>query len=200
MSLKNNTKKITIKSIDDLNSLDYSKLMYPVIMYGKEKIENNMYDDWDEYKHTMGMINQLKQNLKEKQDLRIEIYCIEENNVIIGICFFIFGKAYMKKFLEKIEESNFNTIDNCAQLTCFHILKKYRGIGTKWIKEIVFPDLVKNSIKEIYVKSSHNKALHFYQKLGEQVGQYIGISDNQLYQRLGYIYKININKEEYSLL
>ncbi len=111
---------------------------------------------------------------------------------IIGICFFITGKNYMKKFLEKIEDSLYNEITNSVQLTCFHILKEYRGIGKKWIKDVIFPDLIKNNVKEVYVKSSHNKALNFYKKLGQQIGQYIGISDHELYQRLGYIYKINI--------
>lgn len=58
-----------------------------------------------------------------------------------------------------------NKIDKSVQLTCFNILKEYREIGTKWLKDIIFPDLVKNNIKEVYVKSSHNKALNFYQKL-----------------------------------
>lgn len=193
MNMENNTKKICIRTINDFESIDYDKLMYPVIRYGEEKLKNNMYDDWDEYKHTRKMINQLQQNLKEREDLKINIYFLEEDNLVIGICFFIQGKSYMKKFLEKIEHSYYTRIDNCAQLTCFHILKEYRGIGTKWLKNIIFPDLIKNNIKEIYVKSSHNKALNFYQKLGQKVGQYIGISDNELYQRLGYIYRININ-------
>lgn len=193
MNIKNDTKKICIRQLSDFENLDYNKLMYPVIRYGEEKLENNMYDDWDEYKHTRKMINELQQSLKEKQDLKIDIYFLEENNLVIGICFFIKGKNYMANFLQKIENYPYNTIDNSVQLTCFHILKEYRGIGTKWLKDIIFPDLIKNNVKEVYVKSSHNKALNFYQKLGQQIGQYIGISDNELYQRLGYIYRININ-------
>lgn len=185
-------KKLSIKTINDFGSLDWDKLMYPVIRYGEEKIENNMYDDWDEYKHTRKMINELQQNLKEGQDLKIDIYFLEKNNFVIGIVFFITGKIYMKKFLEKIKDISCSEINNSAQLTCFHILKEYRGIGAKWLKEVIFPDLIKNNLKEIYVKSSHNKALNFYKKLGQKVGQYIGVSDHELYQRLGYIYKINI--------
>ena len=47
MNIEKNTRKISIRTIEDFNSLDYEKVMYPVIMYGKEKIDNNMYDDWD---------------------------------------------------------------------------------------------------------------------------------------------------------
>lgn len=191
MNIKNNTKRIEIKSIEDLNSIDYDKLMYPVIMYGKEKIENNMYDDWDEYKHTRKMIDKLQQTLKH---FKIDIYYLEENNLVVGICFLIFGKEYMTDFLQGINERHSVTTEKFAHLTCFHILKQYRGIGTKWIKEVIFPSLIESNIEQIYVKTSHNKALHFYQNLGTQVGQYIGISDNELYQRLGYIFKLDIKR------
>ena len=50
--------------------------MYPVIMYGKEKLENNMDDDWDEYEHTRKMIKELK------QDSKIDIYYIEEEKIV----------------------------------------------------------------------------------------------------------------------
>ena len=83
MNIENDTKKISIRTIDDFESLDYDKLMYPVIRYGKEKLENNMYDDWDEYKHTRKMINELQWNLKEEQDLKIDIYFLEQNNLVI---------------------------------------------------------------------------------------------------------------------
>ena len=96
MNIKKNTKKICITSISDLNSIDYDKIMYPVIMYGKEKLENNMYDDWDEYKHTRKMIKELEKNLQDKQNLKIDIYFIEENNLVIGICFFYLEKTIWK--------------------------------------------------------------------------------------------------------
>lgn len=190
MNIEKNTRKISIRTIEDFNSLDYEKVMYPVIMYGKEKIDNNMYDDWDEYKHTRKMIEGLKKNFQDNQDIKIDIYCIEDNNLVIGVCFYIFGEDYMKSFIEKIEDEDDKTINKSAQLTCFHILKKYRGIGTRWLKEVIFPDLIKSNIQNLYVKSSHNRALHTYQRLGKQIGQYIGISDNELYQRLGHIYMI----------
>lgn len=51
---------------------------------------------------------------------------------------------------------------------------------------------IKCGLKEVYIKSSHNKALNLYDKLGTVVGNYISISDHQLYQRYGYIYKIDL--------
>ena len=76
LNIRDNTKKISIRKIKDLNDIDYDKLMYPVIMYGKEKLENNMDDDWDEYEHTRKMIKELK------QDSKIDIYYIEEEKIV----------------------------------------------------------------------------------------------------------------------
>lgn len=161
MNMKNCTKKISIKSKNGLDNLNYEKLLYPVIMYGKEKMKNNMYDDWDEYKHTLKMLS----GLDFSKNIKINIYVLKKDSLVIGICFFISGKNYMKKFLEQTEETNYSITDKSAQLTCFHILEKYRGIGTQWLEEAIFPDLKENSIEYIYVKSSHNRALHLYQRL-----------------------------------
>lgn len=56
MNIENHTKNICIRTINDFECLNYDKLMYPVIRYGEEKLDNNMYDDWDEYKHTRKML------------------------------------------------------------------------------------------------------------------------------------------------
>lgn len=144
-----------------MNRLKFEELLYPVIMYGKEKIKNNMYDDWDEYNHTLKMLHKLDFS----QNLKINIYFLEKNSKVVGICFFIFGKEYMEHFLGQTEEIDYNIANKSVQLTCFHIIKQYRGIGTQWLEEIIFPDLKENSIEYVYVKSSHNRALHLYQKL-----------------------------------
>ena len=60
--------------------------------------------------------------------------------------------------------------------------KKEWGIDTsKYLNSLKYPS-----------KVVMDKALNLYDKLGERVGNYIGISDNHLYQRLGYIFKIKI--------
>ena len=104
------------------------------------------------------------------------------------------GGNYWKELLARIKDIRSSEKVLYRQVldlyATFHILKKYRGIGTRWLKEVIFPDLIKSNIQNLYVKSSHNRALHTYQRLGKQIGQYIGISDNELYQRLGHIYMI----------
>ena len=126
---------------------------------------------------------------------KLYVYILKDKNKIIGINFVSLGENIIKKFkkdnnLEKENENN----NKAGILSAFHILKKYRnkGIGFKWLNQEVFRDLKTKGIEIIYIKSSHNKALNLYDKLGERVGNYIGISDNHLYQRLGYIFKIKI--------
>lgn len=60
------------------------------------------------------------------------------------------------------------------------------------MEDEVLKDLKEQGIDTVYIKSSHNKALGLYDKLGKRIGNYIGISDHKLYQRYGYIYKIDL--------
>ncbi|MBE5820594.1 MAG: hypothetical protein E7310_07305 [Clostridiales bacterium] len=168
---------------------DIEKYLYPVQTYNTEKKENDMYDDWDEYEHTKNWINNIINEMQNGEDDILDIYYLEENNIVIGVICSLYGSNLINKFLIK---NNINTEKKSAQLSCFHILKKYRGIGNKWLNDEVFKDLKSQGIQEIYIKSSHNKALSLYNRLGEVVGNYIGISDNNLYQRYGYVYKITL--------
>ena len=127
--------------------------------------------------------------MQNGEDDILDIYYLEENNMVIGVICSLYGSNLINKFLIK---NNINTEKKSAQLSCFHILKDYRGIGNKWLNSEIFKDLKSQGIQEVYIKSSHNKALSLYNRVGEVVGNYIGISDNNLYQRYGYVYKITL--------
>ncbi len=174
----------------DMTFNDINKYLYPVYQYGKEKIDNNMYDDWDEIEHiTKWIKNVLKSINKNKGDI-LDIYYLEDKSNIIGVLFCLSGSDNVQKFLQ---ESNIKlTNDKVVQLRCFHILKNYRGIGKKWLKNEVLKDLKGQGVNKVYIKSSHNKALRLYDNLGTKIGNYIGISDHELYQRFGYIYRIDL--------
>lgn len=174
----------------DMLFKDINKYLYPVQQYGKEKIDNNMYDDWNELEHTTKWIQKILKSINENNGDILDIYYLEDNSNIIGVLFCLSVSDNLKNFLE---ESNVNLInDKVAQLSCFHILKDYRGIGKKWLKNEVLKDLQEQGFKKIYIKSSHNKALKLYDTLGTKIGNYIDISDNELYQRFGYIYRIDL--------
>ncbi len=169
---------------------DIEKYLYPVSEYGKEKIINNMYDDWNEYEHTKECLKSFINSIKKKEGDIVDIYYLEEENIIVGVIISLSGSDNIKTFLKEINVAPSGK--RVAKLTCFHILKEYRGIGKNWLKREVLSDLKEQGIEEVYIKSSHNKALNLYDKLGTRIGNYIGISDNKLYQRYGYIYKIEL--------
>ena len=62
-----------------------------------------------------------------------------------------------------------------------------------FLKNYVFKDLKDRRIDTVFIKSSHYRAFSLYQKLGERVGTYLGLSEHQLYRRQGNIYKIELN-------
>ena len=181
-------KKMNIKNTEDFIYLE--KLLSPVKRYVEEKKINGMYDDYDEYKNTIQWIENIKNIILNEEDVLTAYYIENSENDIVGIIFALTENEIIKKFREKHNIK----VDDCkqCQLICFHIDKQYRGIGKKFLENYVFKDLKDKKINIIFIKSSHNKALSLYSKFGNVVGNYIGISENQLYQRYGYIYKIQL--------
>ena len=149
-----------------------------------------MYDDWNELEHSVKWIKESLKSINENSGDILNIYCLYDKGNIIGVVFILSGSDNIFKF---ISENNIDSNNQkIAQLSCFHILKDYRGIGKKWLQNEVLKDLKNQGIEEVYIKSSHNKALDLYNSLGTLVGNYMGISDSKLYQRYGYIYKIDL--------
>ncbi len=185
---KLDTIKITVNK--DMTFNEIYGYLYPVRQYINEKFTDNMYDDWNELEHSVKWIKESLKSINENSGDILNIYCLYDKGNIIGVVFILSGSDNIFKF---ISENNIDSNNQkIAQLSCFHILKDYRGIGRSFLKDVILKDLKKCGLKEVYVKSSHNKALNLYDKLGTVVGNYISISDHQLYQRYGYIYKIDL--------
>lgn len=180
-------KKLLLESKEDFEKA--KNLLEPVEDFVKEKIENNMYDDWNEFEHTKKNLQELEESVLSKKEDSICVYYLKNEDEIIGFAFVLWGNCKMKQFLEN---NNFPIEENVCQLRSFHIMKEYRGTGPSWLGNYIFPDLKEKGIHTVYLASSHNKAFPFYDRLGERVGTYIGISDHKLYQRFGYIFKIKI--------
>ena len=184
-----NTEILELNTDEDFKKI--GELLIPIKEFVEEKHRDNIYDDWNEYEHTLRWLSERKKDFLCNNNLYA--YLLKDKNKIIGINFVSMGEDIAKKFKK---DNNLETEDNnkVGILSAFYILKKYRNkrIGSRWLKYEVFKDLKTRGIETIYIKSSHNKALSLYDKLGERVGNYIGISDNYLYQRLGYIFRIKI--------
>ena len=179
------------KEIEDI----LIKVLKPVEKFNKEKLDSGIWDDWNEYLHDKKTYSQIAQEINNGEKYNLYVYYIEYNNEVIGTVFFINNKNTIENILQKCNLKG-EDIDyqSSIQLTSFHIAKEHRGIGLKWLKEIIFLDLIEMGYINVFVKSSHYKAFTFYERLGEKVGEYIGISDNKQYQRLGNIYKCKLGE------
>ena len=165
---------------------DIAPFLAPVLKYGEEKARNNMQDDWDEYEHTKGWL----EKYLAQGDGQLDVYYIKEKGEVIASVFILQDS---QQFAAGLKNNGVEiSAQRIAQLTCFHVMEAHRGrgLGRKWLEEEVFQDLKEQGIQEVYIRSSHHRALRLYDKLGSRVGTYVGVSDHQLYERLGYIFKI----------
>lgn len=180
MKIVNGNYKYRFKKIDTKEQLEQTtnQLLEVVADFVKEKQQNNINDDFNEYKHNKNKFSKLAKKV-DNQELTIFAYYIEDRFKAIATAFFIL-------------ERNASKFNSTAEMTCVYINKNYRGIGSTWLKNIIFPHLKSYNIQNIYVKSSHKKAFSFYEKFGRKVGTYCFKSDNNKYERLGNIYLINI--------
>ena len=99
--------KIRVSS--DMNLEDIEKYLYPVKSYNAEKKDNDMYDDWDECKHTISWIQNIIKEIKNGKDDILDIYYLEENSIVIGVVFSLFGNNLINEFLN---ENNIQTVQN----------------------------------------------------------------------------------------
>ncbi|MBQ8409178.1 MAG: GNAT family N-acetyltransferase [Clostridia bacterium] len=171
---------------------DIEKYLFPIKQFCEEKARKGIYDDWDEAKHTAEWIKKVMSSIQMHEKGQLDIYYLEENETIIGVAFALIGSQITLDSLAKdgiVPDSK-----EIAHFTGFHIIEACRGkgYGSAWLQGEIFEDLRAQGVKQIYIKSSHHQALALYERLGTKVGNYIGISDSKLYQRYGYIYKIDL--------
>ncbi len=180
--------KIEIDNIKNFSKLE--KLMYPAKKYVDEKKKYKMYDDYNEYKNSLKWFYDRQESILNDRKDNVTAYYIKNNKKVIGIIFSITGCS-VTKLIDK-HDIKVNKNSNACQLICFHIDKNYRGIGKKFLQNYVFQDLKERNIDTIFIKSSHCRAFSLYEKLGEKVGIYFGLSEHQLYRRQGNVYKIEL--------
>lgn len=171
---------------------DIEKFLFPVNQFCQEKIQKGMYDDWNEAAHTEDWLKNVLFSLRNGGEDKLSVYYREENGVVIGALFVLTNSTIMVSAFAK--DGIVLDPQTSAHVTCFHVLRAYRGkgLGSAWITGEIFDDLREQGITEVYIKSSHHLALSLYEKLGTKIGNYISVSDSKLYQRYGYIYRIEL--------
>lgn len=165
-----------------LNKKFEFKSLSPIAKFVQSKLENNLWDDYNELYHAM----QLIESLKKDQNVWLDTHTILKNDAVTGVLLIIGGQIGR---LERKYE-----IDNEEQsllLKYFHIVEKGKGLGSFWIKSIILPYYLKKGFRQIYVNSSHPDSFAFYQKLGSLIASYTQMSDNKCYKREGACFLIN---------
>ena len=171
---------------------DIEKYLFPVKQFCEEKKRKGMYDDWNEADHTAEWITKIISSVQNGENGHLNIYYLEENEKIIGSAFALINSDITLDALAR--DGIIPDSEKIAHITCFHIIEAYRGKGrgSSWLIGEIFSDLRAQGVKQVYIKSSHHPALSLYERLGTQVGNYISMSDSKLYQRYGYIYRIEL--------
>lgn len=164
----------------------------PVEQYCAEKIRKGQYDDWDEAEHTRQWLCGVLDSINTNGHGKLNVYYLEKETEIIGAAFALYESRSLLETLKKDGVAPPN--ERVAQVTCFHIIEKYRGhgIGKAWLETEILRDLQRLGVQAVYIRSSHHRALPLYERLGKKVGNYISVSDHQLYQRYGYIFQIDL--------
>lgn len=175
------------------NGLDFcvsdefkSEYLAPIILNVLEKAENC----WDDYNEAYRSC-QLVENVKKDKNMHMDFHFIKKSGKCLGVVFFTSGKLNRALFFSKpiaIEED----IREILILNSFHISPEGRGNGERWLLNIIMPYYKTLGFKAIYLKSSHPKAFPFYNRLGQEIGEYTAYSDNNLFERRGKVFKIAI--------
>lgn len=161
-----------------------SKMLRSIFMNTLYKAET-AWDDYDEAFHCCHLI----EAVKKKPNITMEFHYIACDQRFVGIGLVSYGAIDNNLFFP----AEFNppeAVDKILIFNYFHISPEGRGNGEHWLRDIILPRYSKKSYEAFYVKSSHPKVFHLYERLGLEVGQYRSESDNGLYLRQGKIFKI----------
>ena len=159
------------------------KYLLPIAHYVQWKLENNSWDDYNEFFHA----TKLTEILKKDVDIWIDSHIFYRNGFLTGVLLIVGGdiSKWESKYVIKNE-------DQSLLLKYFHIIDKGQGFGSFWINSIIIPYYKERGYRQIYVNSSHKLSFPFYKRFGSLIATYEQISDNNLYLRNGNCFLINL--------
>lgn len=159
------------------------RYLSPIQSFVQWKMDNNLWDDYNELYHACRLVEQLK----TQKEVWMDTHLLVKKERIIGVVLIVGGKiqALEKKY----------TIEKEAQsllLKYFHIVEKGQGYGSLWLKSVIIPHYQEKKYERIYLNSSHPDSFPFYKRLGKLIATYEQPSDNHLYQRTGNCFLIDL--------
>lgn len=156
--------------------------LMPIQKYVQWKLENN-WDDYNELFHAAKLI----EGYKKQSGIWFHTHLILKEEQIAGVLFIVGGKIKILEDKYAVEPE-----DQSVLLKYFHIVEKGKGLGTFWLKSVILPYYKQRNYTMLFVNSSHPNSFPFYSRLGTPIASYVRTSDNQLSQREGRSFRIEL--------
>ena len=164
------------------------KMLTPIIKNVLDKAEN-AWDDYDEVYHCCHLIESVKRDPK----MTMDFHYISRGQSIVGVGLVTHGLIDVPLFFPDTVQFS-EPIERMLIFNYFHIAPEGRGNGERWLRDIILPYYYGKGFEALYVKSSHPKVFSLYERLGRQIGEYSGQSDNGLLMRPGRIFRIPVKR------
>ncbi len=164
---------------------DEFKMEYlePVGKYVNWKLQNG-WDDYNELYHATEYFTKAMAN----KNVWIHSHLMMNKSDLACVALIVGGN--LKSVENRIEIQN---EEKSLLLKYFHIVDKGKGNGQKWLKEIIFPFYKNLEYQHFYIGSSHPKSFALYEKFGHCIYDYNLLSDNNLHERIGKIFRIDLS-------
>ena len=174
-----------------LNHISYSfyvahgfemQYLAPIGRYVNWKLGNG-WDDYNELYHATAYFS----GITAEKDVWVHSHLLTKKNEINGVALIVGGnlrKAESKFIVENEAKS--------LVLKYFHIIDRGKGLGKKWLGEILLPQYRDKGFETVYVSSSHPQSFSLYEKFGRCFHEYSLKSDNRLYNRQGKSFAIKL--------
>ncbi|MGE4276075.1 MAG: hypothetical protein AB7E30_02725 [Lawsonibacter sp.] len=162
-------------------------MLSPMIQNLLVKAENG-WDDYDEVFHCC----QLVEAVRREARLRMEFHTLRREGRVVGVGLMTGGQITCSLFfpahLLPPEPREGQLVFNY-----FHVAPGERGVGSRWLQEVILPYCKAQGNRAVYVKSSHPRVFSLYARLGTEVGSYSAHSDNNLFHRPGKLFRIDLS-------
>lgn len=159
-------------------------MLAPIIQNLLLKAEDG-WDDYDEVFHCCHLV----EIVRHDPSLHMQFHCLRRDGHTVGIGLITGGQVACPLFFpERLIPSEPQM--ELSVFNYFHIASGARGIGERWLREIILPYCTAQGYRAVYVKSSHPKVFSLYCRLGIEIGSYSSLSDNGLYSRDGKLFRI----------
>jgi len=154
----------------------------PVLKYVGWKIENGVWDDYNEFFHLCQFVEKVT-----SADCWVHTHTLTRSGIQTGVLLVVGGKVSKLHSISPVEDEPHTLL-----LKYFHMSEKGKGLGSAWLTSVVFPYYRSLNYRSMLVSSSHPASFRFYERLGKPVASFTKASDNGTQTRTGRCFEITL--------